>query len=146
MIHMPVNKQETHITPYAFLEQLLTFCISKSSDANLLTAIFWAIWWNQCLLHIPEFNFSIFFGLSLKIKKITNRYLSLLHSHTALVEDIDNWTWSYIVHFNSIITRSYITRSPGCSQIFFQYMCENVSRRSWYTQCKLWKSYSLCIS
>jgi len=25
-------------------------------------------------------------------------------------------------------------------------MCENVSRRSRYTQCKLWKLYSLCIS
>jgi len=40
-----------------------------------------------------------------------------------------------------------ITWSPHGSQIFFHYnMCENVSRRSRYTQCKLWNSYSLCIS
>ena len=37
--------------------------------------------------------------------------------------------------------------SPRGSQIFSQYnLCENVSRRSWYTQSKLWKSYSLCMS
>ena len=41
----------------------------------------------------------------------------------------------------------YITRTSLGSQIFFQYnVCENVSRWSPYTQCKLWKSYSLCIS
>jgi len=40
-----------------------------------------------------------------------------------------------------------IMRSTRGFQIFFQCtMCENGTRRSRYTQCKLWKSYSLCIS
>ena len=53
------------------------------------------------------------------------------------------------LHYNSVLYNadSIITRSPHGSQIFSQYnMCENISRRSRYTQCKLWKSYSLCIS
>ena len=53
------------------------------------------------------------------------------------------------LHYNGVLYNadSIITWSPHGSQIFFQYtMCENVSRRSRYTQCKLWKSYSLCIS
>ena len=53
------------------------------------------------------------------------------------------------LHYNAVLHNadSIITWSPRGSQIFFQYtMCENVSRRSRYTQCKLWKSYSLCIS
>jgi len=53
------------------------------------------------------------------------------------------------LHYNAVLynTDSIITRSPHGSQIFFQYtMCENVSRWSRYTHCKLWKSYSLCIS
>ena len=39
------------------------------------------------------------------------------------------------LHYNA---DSIITWSKGGSQIFVQYtMCENISRRSWYTQCKL---------
>jgi len=47
----------------------------------------------------------------------------------------DVWTVNCLdrtfqVHCNSIITRSYITRSLLGSQIFFQYtVCENVSGR-----------------
>ena len=64
----------------------------------------------------------------------------------------DVWTVNCLdrtfqVHCNSIITRSYITRSLLGSQIFFQYtVCENVSGRQRYTQCKLRKSYYMCIS
>jgi len=52
------------------------------------------------------------------------------------------------LHYNAVLYNAvlYITRSPRRSQLFFQYtMCENVSRWSQYTQCKLWKSYYLCI-
>ena len=37
------------------------------------------------------------------------------------------------LHYNAVL----YTRSPRGFQIFFKYMCENVSRRSQYTQCKL---------
>ena len=44
------------------------------------------------------------------------------------------------LHYNAVLYNadSIRTRSLRGSQIFFQYtMCENASRRSWYTQCKL---------
>ena len=53
------------------------------------------------------------------------------------------------LYYNAVLYNAdtITTRSPRGSHIFFQYtMCENVSRRSQYTQCKLWNSYYLCIS
>ena len=50
------------------------------------------------------------------------------------------------LHYKAVLynPNSIIKQSPRGSQIFFQYtVCENVSRRSRYTQCKLWKLYSL---
>ena len=53
------------------------------------------------------------------------------------------------LHYSAVLYNAdtILTWSPRCSQIFLQYtVCENISRRSRYTQCKLWKSFSLCIS
>jgi len=49
--------------------------------------------------------------------------------------------------YKSNTLRLLITRSPHGSQIYFQCnMCENVSTQLRYTQCKLWKSYSLYLT
>ena len=58
----------------------------------------------------------------------------------------------HIIHCDSIITRSYTMQTPlkrghcMAPKYFSSIVCENVSKRRGTTQCKLWNTYSLCIS
>ena len=62
-----------------------------------------------------------------------------------------NWFHFCCIYYMSIlfciyyVSLSTLRLHYNAVYIYFQYICENV-RRSQYTQCKLWNSYSLCIS
>ena len=76
----------------------------------------------------------------------TDKWFRLYFVPRKLTETVTPYTLR--LHYNAVLYNadSIITRSPRGSQIFSQYnMCENVSRRSRFTQCKLCNSYSLCI-
>ena len=122
------KKQHTHIL------LALDMCWGTVDSFVFLRLKFDGFAWKQFSCHINYFfflSFILYYTLRFNYKQFSCHinYFFLCHL------------------FNILHCDSIITRSPHGSQIFFQYtVCENISRRSRYTQCKLWKSYSLCIS
>ena len=128
------------------------FKISLSTSVCVPPLLFWqtpvstpfiGCWRKICFHYSPVFT-----GCSLCCTRKTKDYQHRARVRKQkLAQEKSNWlkpkkSTTFRIHCDSIITRTL-----RGFQIFSQYnVCENVSRWLRYTQCKLWKSYSLCIS